>query len=727
MNGHSVVGMMIYQGDNWPASYRDRAYLLSLFGHRTNVETLERSGSGFVARRAPEPDIFDMPDPWYRGIDISYGPDGGVFISDWTDTGDYHNRTGENRLSGRIYKITFGDARASSGSDLTRLSVEQLVALNTHANEWFPRQARVEFSNRLVDGRGVGNAKPLLREQFNRESDVTRKLRALWTLYTIGGTDEAFLLPLLKSSDEHLRVWGIRILSEHWPIDALLTRDEAAPGATRIWTQQRPAAAVGGSEVTVSPAVIAELTRMAATDPSSLVRLVLASTMQRMPFNQRLAVASGLVTHKEDATDKNIPLMVWYALIPIAETNPSALASVAAKSELRATSKYVARRLAEDMTTRPGPVDTLVAAAVTRSGDYQADIVDGLTLGLQGQQGAPKPAVWGAFVKSAVASSDAGLVAKVRALDTSFGGAGALEEARRVALDEAAAAPARRAALQSLLDARAPDLRQIAQQLLQVRGVNGVAATALASFNDPAIAPALIDAFPQFDAADRPRLIAALSSRPTYAGALLEAVAAGRIPRSAIAAIDAQQIRNLNDAAITRRLGEVWGEVRDTPEAKKQLLARYKVELPPAQLAAADLSQGRAVFASTCGACHLLYGEGGKLGPDLTGGERRRDLDSLLAKIIDPSAELPVASRYTIVKLKDGRTVGGIVDNRTASTLTLRTAADPVTVAIAEIQSTELSSASLMPEGIFEALTAEQRRNLVAYLMGTGQVPMPVR
>ncbi len=124
-----------------------------------------------------------MQDPWYRGIDISYGPDGGVFISDWTDTGDYHNRTGENRLSGRIYKITYGDARASSGSDMTRLSVEQLVALNTHANEWFPRQARVEFSNRLVDGRGVGNAKQLLRDQFNREigcdPEAARPLDAL--------------------------------------------------------------------------------------------------------------------------------------------------------------------------------------------------------------------------------------------------------------------------------------------------------------------------------------------------------------------------------------------------------------------------------------------------------------------------------------------------------------------------------------------------------------------
>jgi putative heme-binding domain-containing protein len=123
----------------------------------------------------------------------------------------------------------------------------------------------------------------------------------------------------------------------------------------------------------------------------------------------------------------------------------------------------------------------------------------------------------------------------------------------------------------------------------------------------------------------------------------------------------------------------------------------------------------------------MLYGEGGRLGPDLTGGERRRDLDSLLAKIIDPGAELPITSRYTIVKLKDDRTVGGIVDNRTATTLTLRTAADPITVALADIASTELSSTSLMPEGLFEALSADERRNLVAYLMGNAQVPMPAQ
>jgi len=724
-NGHSVVGMMIYQGDNWPAEYRDRIYLVNLFGHRTNVEVLERSGSGFVAKRAPEPDIFDMIDPWYRAIDITYGPDGGVFISDWTDTGDYHNRTGENRLSGRIYKITYGDARRSSGSDMTRLTVEQLVALNTHANEWFPRQARVEFTNRMIDGRGVGNAKQLLRDQFSRATDVTRKLRALWTLYTIGGTDEAFLLPLLKSNDEHLRAWGIRHLADRWPLDALrLTSETATP---RVWTQQRPAPSVGGAEVTPSPAVVAEFTRLAAQDPSSLVRLVLASTLQRMPFGMRPAVAAGLLSHKEDATDKNLPLMVWYALIPIAQSNPSALASLGAKSELRGTSKYIARRLAEDIATNPGPVNDLIAAATNRAEDYQTDIVDGITQGLQGQFGVAKPAAWDAFAAKTSGSTNAALAEKVRALDVSLGSAGALDQARKMALDGGAPAATRKAALQSLIDARAPDLRQIAEPLIKVRTVNAVAAGALATFNDPAIAPILLDAYSLFDAADRPKLMAALTSRPALAAALLDAVAAGRVPRSDLSAIDAQQMRSLNDAAITRRLTEVWGDIRDTPEAKKQLMTRYKTELTGAQLATADLSQGRAVFAGVCAPCHTLYGEGGKVGPDLTGGERRRNLDSLLTKITDPNSELPLTSRFTLVKLKDGRTVSGIADNRTATTLTLRSMAEPVTVALADVQSMELSTVSIMPDGLFENLSAVQRRNLVAYLMGSAQVPLPGR
>ena len=138
-----------------------------------------------------------------------------------------------------------------------------------------------------------------------------------------------------------------------------------------------------------------------------------------------------------------------------------------------------------------------------------------------------------------------------------------------------------------------------------------------------------------------------------------------------------------------------------------------------------DRSAGRAVFANTCAVCHTLFGEGGKIGPDLTGGQKRRNLDTLLAKVLDPSSELPLDSRLTIAKLKDGRTVAGMVSNRTANTITLKAIGDPVTVQAADIVSTEQAPYSLMPEGLLEGLDATQRRNLVAYLMGDEQAPLP--
>ena len=123
----------------------------------------------------------------------------------------------------------------------------------------------------------------------------------------------------------------------------------------------------------------------------------------------------------------------------------------------------------------------------------------------------------------------------------------------------------------------------------------------------------------------------------------------------------------------------------------------------------------------------MLFGEGGKVGPDLTGGARRRDLDALLTKIIDPSSELPAESRLAIIKLKDGRTVAGIIDNRTARTLTLRSIAETIAVPLADVLSNEFAALSLMPEGLLESLDSNQRRNLVAYLMGDAQTPLPAR
>ncbi len=93
--------MMIYQADQWPAPYRNKLFTLNMHGRRTNVERLERNGSGYVGKH--EPDVFLSDDPWFRGIEIATGPDGSGFILDWSDTGECHEHTGVHRTSGRIF------------------------------------------------------------------------------------------------------------------------------------------------------------------------------------------------------------------------------------------------------------------------------------------------------------------------------------------------------------------------------------------------------------------------------------------------------------------------------------------------------------------------------------------------------------------------------------------------------------------------------------------------
>src|SRR5205823_9541557 len=114
-------------------------------------------------------------------------------------------------------------------------------------------------------------------------------------------------------------------------------------------------------------------------------------------------------------------------------------------------------------------------------------------------------------------------------------------------------------------------------------------------------------------------------------------VAEGRLPREDISAFHARQVRSFGDAALDRELARVWGEVRSTPADMKQLIGRYRQLLTAERLKAANLSRGRQLYNQTCASCHVLYGQGQKIGPDLTGSDRHK-LDYPLENIIDPTA-----------------------------------------------------------------------------------------
>jgi putative membrane-bound dehydrogenase-like protein len=706
--GHAHCGAMIYLGDQWPDSYRDRLFTLNLHGRRVNVDRLERSGCGYAGRH--EPDIIFAGDPWFRGLELSAGPGGSVYVLDWSDTGECHEANGVHRSSGRIFKITYGTVGSAHGDaiDLAQRDERELAALQEQSNEWFCRQARGVLAARAGRGDRLDAARAALLAQVTRADKPAPVLRALWTLHAIGAADRALLARLSDHDHEAVRAWSIRLLTDRLPLDTILG--------------QR-----GGPEPAddVDRDLMSLLVRRAREDRSGLVRLVLASTLQRLPVTRRVELAAPLLARAEDAADHNVPLMLWYGLSPLAGTDPVALERLVEECALPPTRRLAARCLAESIDTNAGVVARLVGAvALSGSSAFQADILDGFADGLRGRRKAPRPEGWENLAARLGSRSEAAIRDRVRELSVVFGDGRALDEVRRLALDERAGLDVRRAALQSLIESRPPDLRAVCERLLRVRFLNATAVRGLALFDDPEIGRSLAANYRAFHPSERPAVLDTLVSRTAFAKALLDAMAAGKIPPGELTAFHARQVRSLGDPGLVRKLAEVWGELRDTGPEKRALMTRLKQQLTPATLAAADPRQGRVVFNRLCASCHMLYGQGGPIGPDLTGAGRD-NIDYLLENVVDPSATVTADFRMMVVAMQDGRVLNGIVKTRNERTLSLQTQNELLVLDRGEIEGEKPTLASLMPEGQLESLTESEARDLVGYLMGRVQVPLP--
>src|SRR5262249_3647613 len=161
-----------------------------------------------------EPDILFAADPWFRGIDLCYGPDGNVYVLDWSDTGECHDHDGVHRNSGRIYRIAYGAQTHAWAQNVRALAERELVALHDHGNEWFVRKARLVLGERSVRGDALPAAKAALPDLVKQSGDPARRVRALCTLYAIGGAEAPFLRTLLHDEHESVRAWAIRMLTD---------------------------------------------------------------------------------------------------------------------------------------------------------------------------------------------------------------------------------------------------------------------------------------------------------------------------------------------------------------------------------------------------------------------------------------------------------------------------------------------------------------------------------
>ncbi len=496
-------GARFYLADQFPEKYRGRLFMCNIHLHGVLTDILERKGTGYSAKHGEE---FCMSnDPQWLGFNMELGPDGSVYAIDWHDS-DICGRKVLHRKTGRLWRISYGEVKFPVGMDLTRLPDAKLVEMHLHKNEWYARQARRLLQERALAGRILPATLAGLRRILAQDKSVSHRLRALWTLQLVGGLGDVMLAPLLDDKEEYIRAWAIQLMAE---------------------------------DGRVPEAVLEKWASMAKSDGSAVVRLYLASAMQRVEPAQRWGVLEALVAQEEDKDDHNQPLLIWYALEPLVVLNDEKTAKIVAACKIDKLKGFIDRR---------GKAGGKRAAAV-------------------------------------VPQEPEGIKAK----------------------------PARSVPAEGLV--------------LHLKA----------------------------------------------------------------------------------------------EEKRPELFAHYRELLTPRNLKAADVRHGRAVYGKSCGQCHSLFGEGGTAGPNLSGKDLR-DLDYLLPHVLDPDGEIGEKYRYEKFELKDERVVLGIVAEESKESFTLESLVGRFDLSKAQVAHRDVLPYSMMPDAVFQTLTDEEVRDLVAYLQGDGAV-----
>ena len=695
--GHAHAGLMVYQGNNWPEEYRGKIFIGNIHGQRINMDIPERKGSGFIGHHGKDPINFN--DRWSQVINFQTGPDGAVYFIDWYDKNQCHhnNEAGHDRSNGRIFKISYGDTKFQK-VDLQKLSDGELVKLLASKNNWQVRHAQEILQERYGNRDGKDRAQKLsqrnqpakqLASNINSKSDQLLRLNSYQALGRIDGLVLPFEKRMLSDSDEHIRAWTIQFLCE---------------------------------EKTVSPEILKEFSRLAREDKSPIVRLYLASALQRLPLENRWDILANLYPHSEDASDPNLPLMYWYAAEPLAALDAKRALQIAETTTLPNILNFTVRRVAA-IGTADAMAEIVASLKRQSSAERTLNILNGLGISLKGQRSAPMPRGWEEIETKLSENPNAEIRAQMQSLSLTFGSIQALVGLRKTLVNPAAEPSARRTALESLLNFKDKELAPALQSLLNDPALRGQALRGLALYEDSATPAKIITGYNSFNSEEKRDALNTLSSRVTFAKPLLVSVGADQISRKDLSADLVRQLRSLKNDEVNQQLEKVWGAFRESSADKVQQIEKYRKTYRAGGSQSGDASRGRAVFAKTCQQCHTLFDVGGKVGPDLTG-SNRGDLSYILQNMVDPNAVIPNEYRASTLETKDDRVITGIVKTQGDNAYLVLTANEAITVPKNAVRSLKQNELSMMPEGLLDALSAQEVRDLIYYLGRPGQVPL---
>jgi len=676
---------MIYEGGLFPDSYKGKIIAPNSLQNVVHVAQVMPDTSTY--RTKDEDYLMVTKDRWFRPVFGAVGPEGGIYMADWSDTRLSHVYPVDNwhKESGRIYRVKpKGMDMKHKTFDLAKSPNADLIALFDSDNRWMRRRAVLELG-----WRGDKTVLPKLETLVSSDSGQ-KSLEALWALNLLGGLTEDLAIKWLENQDADIRKWVVRLVGDG-----------------------RKAGTDLGDK----------LSELAAKDEDVQVRSQLAASAKRLPASVAIPIVRNLLGRSEDMKDLHMPLMNWWALEAHAEDGSGEIENMVKDGkiwDLPLFKQEMAARLMRRYAMAGGSENFEMCAKLLQlAPDEEAQKI--LMTGLQQAfQGATIPQLPPSLTKVmdeyAEKAGDSDLVLGVQRGDKK-----ALKKAIAV-VKNGKADTLERVALAKLFgnvgdkSVIAPLLAVLGQA--QQSALKRVAMQSLANYDDVSIAKTILSRYGRSLPAEhnvRSTADRVLASRKDWAKLFLAQVDAWVIKARDIDPDVVQQLKLHNDGEINGLVAKHWPEMRAQPAAAKQ--AEIKRIMTLLKKGVGNAEKGDALFAQRCLVCHKLFEKGGAVGPDLTGYERG-NLEFWMPAMIDPSLEIREGYTNFVVTMKDGRTLIGMIADQNPKTVTLRDPANQMTtVTRDQIASLAASPISLMPEGLLVGLKDEELRDLFAYLM----------
>lgn len=696
-------GCIIYQAETLPERFRNAVIYPNLRANAMRVARLPSTGSTFETHF--QENLITSTDPWFRPADNQVGPDGALYMADWCEDHIAHSSPKnvaewyQPHETGRIWRVTINGAKVRFPGTSTepflpinQQSSPQLIELLNHPNNWYCR----ESLRCLAERRDTTLVPDLIAKLRQPATPPGLALRLFWGVYVCGGFDDKIATEMLDHTSEDIRGWTIRFL---------------------------------GDQKQLSPQLANRLVSLARFEPSARVRSQLACSCKRWPGTHSLPIVSELCSRADDVQDRHIPLLLWWAIEDKALSDRElVLRLFTSKSAWQHTvvASTVAERLAMRYFAAAPHPDFASCRRVLESahGTIERDrLVQALETQMAGRKLANTPSelddLFQNWLKEKNPSS-----ALIR-LSLRLGMEDALVPAMH-RLNAPGTPTAERVEFVRLLSDlnRAENLETFAGMLKEKlpADIHEAVLLGLQTIDNSVVPQLTLTGYSDYSPRIRERIREVLISRANWAEALLVAAEQGQVDPKEFSLEQVRRILLHQGGAATSRCEKLWGRVR--PQSSREVIGRIEAINRVLAKGTGDAQRGRVLGTKLCLNCHQLFGQGQKVGPDLSGADRK-NLSVLLRNVIDPGAIIREGYQNYVVATFDGRILTGVLAESTADVVTILDAKNVRTNLMkSQIDEMVPSEASLMPEGILDSLSDQEIRDLFEFIRSE-PLPMP--